>query len=335
MKPHSTSIRFSRRWLYIPFAIAAIIMIAYYGLWRVAANTMEQTAAQWTEEQRAAGYDIAHQGISRKGFPFYLRLKVDAPTVTTPEGWRWQAPILFVDALPYDLTRVIFSPFGEQSLSLGAKEQWIMNAEEAKASIGVDKKRGWVFSLSIKNGLASNGTDKGSIGQLDMDLAPSAADIPSATLMLVAANIGAETADSSWALDQFNLALELTHAGAFALDNGLDVWQYSGGKLIVSALEAQQETGTVRLNGDFSLDDNYYPAGRLDAEITNPAAITNWLADAKLMAPAEAETTGAQLTLLAIAGGGKIQAPIEFADGAVEISGVTLGYLAPLAMDQP
>ena len=296
---------------------------------------MEKTAAQWIEDQRALGYDISHNGISRKGFPFYLRLKVDAPKVTTPEGWRWHAPIFFVDALPYDLTRVIFSPYGEQTLYLDGNEKWIMNAEEAKASIGVDKNRGWFFSLSIKNGLASNGTDKGSIAQLDLDLAPSAIDISTLTLMLIATGAGGQSDDANWALDQLNLAVDLTHADLLPLTDGIDLWRANDGKLVVKALEAQEETGTVRLKGAVTIDEADYPAGRLEAEITNPAAITSWLADAKVISPQEAETTGAQLTLLAIAGGGKIQAPIEFADGAATVSGVALAELPLLDLSYP
>ncbi|MEO1137587.1 MAG: DUF2125 domain-containing protein, partial [Pseudomonadota bacterium] len=96
-----------RRWLYLPFAIAGVIMAGYFLLWRAGAAEMKKAVAAWVEDQRAAGLVVSHGDLEAEGFPFFLRLHIADPDIAAPGVWRWRTERLTLDALPYDLNRLI------------------------------------------------------------------------------------------------------------------------------------------------------------------------------------------------------------------------------------
>ncbi len=321
----------SRRWLYIPFAVAGVIFFAYYLLWRIGAGEMEKSVVQWIADQRAMGIEITCDAITRDGFPFFLRVHIDQPRIAAPEAGRWRGERLSIDALPYDLTRVIFSPTGAQELYVEGYGDWRINAGDIKASIASDKNRGWVFSVTIGNAKARSLSDgaNAAIDSLIFDLAPDIAAPTTLALTLAAAGLKINASDTAFHLAELNTVLNLTRTDLLSGPDPISQWRNAGGALVVGGLTAEIEETRFSVSGEIGLDAADYPAGRLQAEIANPAGLAEWLGAAGALSPEEATSAGAGLTLLAIAGGGKISAPIDFSNGAAEIAGVKLANLPP------
>ena len=137
------------RWFYIPWTVAAVIFVAYFMLWRYGASEMKTAVGEWVEDQRAAGFDVSHGALKTDGFPFFLRLHIDEPHIASPGAWDWRTDRLTIDALPYDLNKLIFSTRSEQEVFLDGAGRWRVNADDFRVSIANDKKRDWVFATTI------------------------------------------------------------------------------------------------------------------------------------------------------------------------------------------
>ena len=86
-----------RRWLYIPWGVAAIVFLGYVMLWRAGAHEMKKAVGVWVEDQRAAGYDVSHGGLISDGFPFFLRLHIEDPHIAAPGLWSWRTGRLTIE----------------------------------------------------------------------------------------------------------------------------------------------------------------------------------------------------------------------------------------------
>lgn len=89
--------------LYVPFAIAAIIAIAWTGVWigirGQAIRTLDADAAIL----RKAGYDVAWQDRTITGWPFRMDIAFTQLRLREPSGWGFAAPKLEAEAFAYAL----------------------------------------------------------------------------------------------------------------------------------------------------------------------------------------------------------------------------------------
>lgn len=320
--------RLRRRWLYLPFAIAAVIVFGYYLLWRAGAAEIKKAVSSWTEEQRNAGLEVSYETIQTDGFPFFLRVHIDRPSIAAPGEWAWRGERLSLDALPYELNKIIFSPVGEQTVELTGHGVWRAVADDFRASIARDAEREWIFSANIGNMTARRESDgaEAAISSLIFDIAPAPADITTLTLTLAGNGVTYKTNPSVFTLAQIQTVTALTHTHLLQGEDPAQ-WRENGGALIINGLIAELNTATVSVSGDLALDQAQYPAGRLNAEIANPAGLAETLGDAGVLTPNEAEAAAAGLMLMALAGGGKITAPIVLKDGEAQIRGVKIAEL--------
>lgn len=321
--------RLKRRWLYIPFVVAGVILFAYYLLWRAGAAEMKKGVNEWVADQRAAGMIVEHESVAAEGFPFFLRVHVDDPHIEQPGAWRWRAERLTLDALPYDLNKLIFSTRGAQDLWLDQYGTWRVLADDIRTSIANDKERDWIFAATV-GGLEATRTEDGekvSLESLVLDLAPDAADKTTLTLNLAAGRIVSGNEETTVAVDSFQAFLALTHVYAFSVPDPASAWRSAGGELQIKGLAAQIENARLSVSGAVRLDGEGYPAGALNTEVVAPAAFATTLGHAGVMTTEDAETIAAALTLAAIAGGGKVSAPIQLENGAAHFAGVKLGEL--------
>ncbi len=327
MADHSR--RLARRWLYIPFTIAGIIVFAYFLLWRAGAAEMKKAVAEWVAEQNDAGLAVSHGAIQSDGFPFFLRVHIVAPDIAEPGAWSWRAERLTLDALPYDLSKLIFSTSGDQVLWAKGHGEWQLRTGDFRASIANDKARKWVFAATIGELHARRSADRRTVTLVDLvlDLAPDATDRSALTLNLAAASLASRVNDREVTIDAFRTSLAVTQTGAFAIDDPAYAWRDAGGALILNGMIAEIGDARLFVSGSLGLDAAFYPAGRLDAEIARPAAFARALAAFGIISAQDAEVAAAALTLTAITGGGKITAPIDLKDGTAQIAGVKLADL--------
>ncbi|PQA87955.1 DUF2125 domain-containing protein [Hyphococcus luteus] len=316
-------IRLKRRWLYIPFAVAAVIVAGYWLLWRAGAAEMKKGVADWVEDQRNAGFEVSHGALKAEGFPFFLRVHVATPEIAAPGVWRWRTERLTLDALPYDLNRLIFSVRSEQHVETADYGAWRVNADDFRFSIANDKARGWVFAMNVGDAHAVRDEDNANaaVEQLVFDLAPSAEDPAMLVLSLAAANIKAAAPDGAFRLNGVQTVMAATQTQALG---DADRWRQAGGEFIINGFNAQLDEAKLSVAGTLSLDAARHPKGALKTEIVAPESFVKALSQLGLMSEEEADSAGAALTLAAIAGGGKISAPIEFNGGAAHLAGVKI-----------
>lgn len=322
------STRLKRRWLYIPFVVAAVIVFAYFLLWRAGASQMQIAVTDWIDDQRAAGFVVDHGPIKADGFPFFLRVHIDNAGIVSPDGWRWRADSLSLDALPYDLNKLIFSLAGEQLINVEGYGDWRINADDLRASIANDDARGWVFAMNIGDATATR--DDGAtltLGSLVFDLAPDAGDITTLTLTLAAAQVEAAIDAEAYTLNRLQTVTSLSKTHLLSSDDNGAQWRAGGGELIIKGLFFDIEETQLSASGEISLDPDNHPAGTVTAEIENPAGLTRMLGKTGALTHNEAEAAAAGLTLMAFAGGGKIAAPIELTDGEAKIAGIKIADL--------
>lgn len=312
-----------RRWLYLPFAIAGVILAGYFFLWRAGAAEMKRAIGEWVDDQRAAGLNLTHGPLKAEGFPFFLRVHVETPEISAPGEWRWRTNRLTLDALPYDLNRLVFSVRGEQQASLDGYGDWRVNAEDFRFSIANDKSRGWVFAMTVGGAHALRDEDgaRAAIDHLALDLAPSPQDPAMLVLSLAASNINASSPHGEARLDGVQTVMAATEAQALG---DAEMWRQAGGELIVNGFIAQLDEAKLSVAGTLSLDAAHRPEGALQTEIVAPAPFAKALAPLGVLSEENAESVAAALTLAAIANGGKITAPIEFKNGAVHLAGVKI-----------
>ncbi len=303
--------------------------MGYYLLWRAGAQQMIKAADAWVVDQRAAGLDVSHGAVKAEGFPFFLRVHIDAPDIAAPGVWRWRAETLSVDALPYDLNRLIFSPKGEQLLSMEGLGEWRGAAEDLRASIANDKARGWVFSVTIGDAQGRRDADGASysVASLVFDLAPAPGDPATLTLNLAADSLEYSLRDETYVIARLQTALALSEAPMLSGPAPAANWRGAGGALTVAHFFTDIEETKIAIAGDIRLDRNYYPEGVLKTELQSPAGLASLLGKTGALSSKEANAAAAGLTLMAITAGGKITAPIELKDGAAQIAGIKLADL--------
>lgn len=321
------STRLNRRWLYIPFIIAGVIVFAYYLLWRAGAGQMKIAVGDWIDEQRQAGLVVNHGAIKSDGFPFFLRVHIDNPQIISTEEWSWRGERLSLDALPYDLNKLIFSTTGEQSVSAQSYGEWRINAEDLRASIARDSAREWVFSMNIGGAHAKRDQDGAtlSLESLVFDLAPDSRDNTTLTLTLAAAQLDANIDGDAYTLNTLQTATSLSQAHVLA--DGAAQWRSAGGILRITGLFADLEETKLSASGEVSLDANHRPIGAITTKIENPASFARMLGKTGVITHNEAEIAAAGLSLMAFAAGGLIEAPIELKDGEAQIGGVKIADL--------
>jgi len=318
-----------RRWLFAPFAVVGVILLGYYFLWRAGAAEMKAAAQSWVEDQRVAGLGVSHGAMKASGFPFLLRIEIDAPDIAAPDVWRWRGERLFLDASPYDLNRLILSPKGRQILYTDENGEWRVRAANIRASIARDKSRDWTFAMTIDRAEAIRADDETrvSVGALVLDLAPEADDSATLTLNLAAEGVETFSNGREYGPGDIRIAMSLSHTDWLASPEPASQWRAAGGSLSIKGLSAEYKGATLSLAGVLNLDAANYPFGRLEAEIANPASFAELLGLAGALSPEEAEAAAAGLTLMSFAAGGTLSAPIDLQNGAAQIAGIKVAEL--------
>lgn len=318
-----------RRLLYLPFAIAGVIVLAYYLLWRFGANEMEKAVTAWAEEQREAGAEVSYSALRRDGFPFFLRMHIDSPTINSPNGWGWSGERLTLDALPYELNKAIFSPTGDQTVTTPGDGQWRVSAADLRASIASDKTRGWVLSANLGEAQARRLEDgaRAKLASLIFDLSPDADEASTLVLSLVAGGAALDSPEAEFELDRLQTVALLTQSHMLQGEAPTDAWRNAGGAIVINGLIAEVDEAALSVSGRLVLDQDDYLSGQLRAELSKPAGLAETLRNTGALSPNEANAAIAGLSLMALAGGGKVTAPIDLKNGEASITGVKIADL--------
>lgn len=308
--------------------VAAVILIAYYALWRYAAAEMETAVSEWVDDQRRAGFIVEHGSLERDGFPFFLKVRIDAPIIEQPGAFAWRAESLSLHALPYDLNRLIFSPAGAQFFTTTGFGAWTYSARDIRASIANDKKRGWVFSMNIEDAVASDASGaEARLASLVYDLAPAVDDLTTLTLNLIGSGYAFQDDRRKVAIENIETSLAVSRVDYLSGQEAAARWRDVGGSVELHGLNAAINGAALSVHGSIKLDDALRPEGTLTTSLEKPMGLADALAASGALTREEADAAVAGLTLAAMAQGGSLKTPIELHAGVATIAGVKVADL--------
>ena len=309
----------SRFFLWAPFVIAALLVIAYYFVWREGAQTMRRAVDAWAEDQRAAGLIVSYDKVNASGFPFFLRGAAANAVIGDAAHWRWSAERLTIDTLPYALDRLVFSATNPQTLDLGEHGVWSLRSDNGRASIEDDNSRDWLVNVESGPGSVkrADGAVSLSAEKFLLSVAPEATDRQLIQASLIVEKFSAKLSGSAIDAPRIEAFVEIAETAA-------------GPALNFRRIAIDAEGAQILLTGDIRLDDAGRPEGALEADIANPSGLAMLLQKLGALSPQEAEQASAALTLTAIAGGGKIRGPVALKNGEARIAGVKIADLPRL-----
>lgn len=122
------------RWALILVVAAAAL---WSGWWIVGARSTEATAIRGIDAAEIQGWQIARDDLSVRGFPNRFDLTLDAPRITTPDGWTLAAPILRAFALSYRPNHLIAVAPPQMTLSHPTTGDIAITSDDLRASLVV------------------------------------------------------------------------------------------------------------------------------------------------------------------------------------------------------
>ncbi len=324
-----------------PLALTIFIAVGYTIAWHKAAEQMEQFVDGWIEDQRKAGLIVKNSNQRTHGFPFFLRTSIITATIGDGKSWLWSSEKLDIDILPYDFSRVIFSPSGEQFFSIGTQaEGWqdiTGTAEKIRASLGQDKERDWYFILDVEAATVSayNGDAKATFNNFLLNVSPSTKDetIISINTQLndFDFNMNEGHNDHKINLPLFQFSSNVTHTDKFEL--GLPEWSKNGGAITINHLIAENDPSQFSAEGKISIDENGYPLGTIDTRLIKPVNFMATLRNSGFLTEEQVDAATGAIAIATLSGGGAIQKQFILRDGSIIVDGQRIGELPKLAND--
>jgi hypothetical protein len=120
--------------LILPFVLFGIAFIAYSFAWRSGANAVRTELAGFAEREAAAGRSLTYDGVTTSGYPLTLRGTVENVRWHDPARGTFEADSVILAAVPYDPDRIVLSPRGQQTLTLGG-ETYDVTSEDLRFNL--------------------------------------------------------------------------------------------------------------------------------------------------------------------------------------------------------
>jgi len=320
----------SRARLFAPFAIAAVLLAAYTGYWLLAAGQIRAYADNWIAEQEAAGYTVAHQGLSVSGYPFRFRLSARQPVFTAPAedgAWTAQFDRIVGDALPYNVNHWVVS-FGSPTELLlpvdGQEARYLLGAQRAQLSIagrsGRDRRIGATLNELSVESLAGPEPAIARIASLRLNGAADDTDTMRVRLIARGVRTNGAQADLVAALGPTaaltRLDLAVTNWSALAAEADLRRWTAADGRVVID--DAELVWGAAELSGDGSvtLDPALQPRGRLSVVVADPDSLVSAIVAGGIVSAEEGEAIRIA-ALMAPRRDGGVALPLRIQDGGL------------------
>jgi len=308
----------NRLFLYGPFLVAAIALCAWFFVWRAGADSMREALFDFAEAQEANGAKVDHEPLRAKGFPFYLRGAVGKFSIVSGDD-AYECENVFVDALPYQLDRIIFSCGGVQRATIDGMI-WTISAPEARASVEKDRKRGWIIRTQSGAVKAESNAGRYAFDSLNLNFGPDKDDPAAFDISLRALGVEISKAPET-RIDRLDAAIRLSPVDAF-----------SNRRINVLGFEAQIDESLLKAEGAL-VNRAGSIEGRLDANLEKPVGLARAIANFGSLTEEETRAAEAGVAMLAVASGGAIAAPIVIENGEVSLAGLMLGRIG--RADQP
>jgi hypothetical protein len=304
--------RANRLRLYIPLAIAAVLLLGWTLIWFQGAKLMRAEIDEWVAAERAAGRTVEHGPIAIRGYPGSLRAVVDAPRWAEPGQWSWAAEQLLIVAVPQNPDRLILAPRGEQTVSAFG-DTYALRAADLRISLQED-------SLAAEtNGLSAEGDG------VSLRLGAGRANLitnedGSSTLGLSLKDAAFEDGEEAVFAPLFDAALSADSAGVLTI--GAFQAALSPASDVKPALLAGEGRLSVAASG--------YPEGTVNMRLRNPGPLMAVMSEQGAIAPRQAENAEALLSAMGDEDS-EIALPLVLENGKLRIGPIPVAELPRLA----
>jgi len=313
--------RAPRRLAAARWAIGAVVAILaagalYVGFWYSAAGVLRDSVLEWIEARRQQGAVVAFERLDIGGFPFHLRLSIEAPAVAWTSGaapWEWRAGRLTAAMRPWNFRRFTVRAPGRHAVMWTA--DGIRRAAQGRAD-GLDARLRLEGGGSIAAHVEARRIDfsgdapLGGLtvggGTVDLRLAPDpdATDrTPTADLRLAARDLGVPSLAVS-PLGGDIAALDLAAGVLGPVRSGpplavLAGWRDDGGTVEVRHLGLTYGPLALVADGTVALDAAMQPIGAFTARIEGFFETVDALRENGIIRPRDAVTAKMVLGVLA------------------------------------
>jgi hypothetical protein len=297
-----------RRKLGISLVLILVVLAAGYGaLWRYLAAELEAGAQRWAAAQRAAGATVAWNGLAVEGFPFRLRMRIDAPRFA--REFALASPRIEFDLSVTNWRR---SPwFADQGLAFesAAPDGSIVRAEarygEGEAQTDPAGRLIVVLArfgdISVRNAAAPIATVSRIDARLEMpeisrpldDSLRFATELRGASLAIpLDTPLGRDIAAAAIAGRWVGPLPRKLNAGM------LEIWRTAGGTLEIDRIDLRWGPLGVAGSGTLALDRELQPMGSLSTRVTGHSETLDAFAGSGMIRPNDAAAAKLALGLL-------------------------------------
>ena len=307
--------------LYLAASAAVVVAVVYTAVWHAASIVMERTVHDVIAEQRAAGLHIQHGNIKRHGFPFFWRVRVETPAATAPGVGSWRGDALEIDALPYDLSRIVFTFEGPQIFTpdpgLPVSARTItMDGARLRASISnaSDAPEGapWRAAIDLREGtIAADGLGALTVERFTMDAFPQGDD---------ALRFGGRANAFAWTDAVGVLAMDY-------LDFDMTGRPTDGGgaELDIAYIRVAAGGGAISADGRLFAPVDAATSGRFTVDVKKPKPVLDAVAAYGAISQEQADAASLALGVKGLAqGSGAARSIIDFDAAGVRIDGETV-----------
>jgi hypothetical protein len=344
-----------RRLLTILLPIVVVALGLWTGGWYIASRQLAAALDRWAEARRAEGWQVDYGPPSPAGFPTKVALEIPEPRLAAPAraagavAWRWQAPTVRIEILPWRLDRVVLRNRGANRVGVERDGEAIdatlaSDGAMVRIEAGRPEDAGhYVVELAAPQLQLDQPAAIGvQAREFAVDLRLSR--IPPGDHLAVAAVLGVGVTDlATDMLDKVGAAPITANLHAELMgavppgppDRAVTAWRDDGGTLEFRRLYVSTSGISVTANGTLALDSEMRPMGAASAVIRGYAEAIDQLTAAGSVNPRDAQL--AKLLLSAIAqpaddGQRVLNVPITGQNGWLYVGPVRLARLFPLKL---
>lgn len=321
--------------------IAAVFAL-YTGYWFYACTIIDREVALWIEEQEAAGYEIEHDGLHIRGYPYRFSVSAVNPRVRAPQsdgGWYARLESVRANALPYDFSHWILH-FSGPLLVEGnppAASTLEINAERASISLvsdsnGQTTRIGAELENLVVDALSGPAPDIRSIESLQLSGVVDPQDMLRMRVEAHGLEAGPDTLAPNVmrafgpvaSIARFDITV--TRWASLAREGDAAAWSRAGGELQIAEGELEWGPAHVTGTGGFTLDRMARPDGRLSLNITDPDALVDALVESDLISEEAAEPLRLGAIMAPRSSNG-VPLPLRVRDGGVYFGPARIGEI--------
>ncbi len=338
------------RFLILLGAVIAVFT-GYVYYWNSLSDGLLAAAEQWIEDRRGEGFDIAHEGMEVRGFPYRLALEIDRLSIARPDSplqWRVATDWLTIHWQPWNLAHAVAVFEGEQKISFlqdGRRRSVTVAAKSARASAKVtDRTRFANGALDLQIGtLKSDDGREYAFKRIQFHLRANRGEDeqrPDGTVdaALLMDDVTLPPDETIWRparrIERARIALRLEPPLPRSLDPAaLSFWRDQGGVIAITGIDGKWGALAVTGDGSLTLDERNRPLASLSLKMRGVDALA---ADLRRRSEPNLRRIGELLAplsgLLAREDGqGRyVKAPVTVQDGVLSVGPLPILAVPPL-----